>query len=92
MVIEAKPTGAADFLILCHANNRAQRDGDELQRELDDFLGLELMMCPWLPVKCNLRPGLNWSKAISWASKTSRWASRKFVTIYIISMLLFLRF
>lgn len=39
VVTAAKPTGAADFLILCHANDRAQRDGDELQRELDDFLG-----------------------------------------------------
>lgn len=83
MVTAAKTTLVSDFLILCHANNRAQSDGEELQRELDDFLGLELVMCPWLPVKCNLRWGLNWRKAIPWAFKTSRWASRKFMIIYL---------
>lgn len=93
MVTAAKPTGAADFLIPCHANNWAQRDGDELQRELADFVGLEQVMCPWLLVKHNLRPGLHCSEAISWTSKTSRWVeSRKLVTIYIIPTLLLLRF
>lgn len=83
VVAAANPTGVADFLILCHANYRAKRDGDELQRELDDFLRLELVMCPWLPVKPNPRPGLKCSKALPWASKTSRWASIKFILIYL---------
>lgn len=38
-------------------------------------------MCPQPPVKPKLRPGLNWNKALPWASDTSRWASRMFTMI-----------